>query len=63
MAGDSLSDMIFGKRLRMATVFISDETTIPLQHPHLTDVHCPDLLAMSNLLSENTEDKSMLTKN
>lgn len=57
MAGDSLSDMIFGKRLGMVTVFIAAESAIPRQHPHLIDVYCSDLLALSKLLPENSDDK------
>ncbi len=52
MAGDSLSDMIFGKRLGMITAFINAESAIPGRYPRLIDVHCPDLLALSNLLAE-----------
>jgi histidinol-phosphate phosphatase family protein len=52
MAGDSLSDMIFGKRLGMVTVFISGEAAIPLQHPSLVDVHCPDLWEMASQLAK-----------
>ena len=63
MAGDSLSDMIFGKRLGMVTIFIAPDSAIPRQHPHLIDLHCTDLLAMSGMLSEISDYKSTLLKN
>ncbi len=37
MIGDAVSDMIFGKRLGMKTVFISDEHTKAKQHPEWID--------------------------
>lgn len=43
MAGDSLSDMIFGKRLGMTTVLISDSNMLARNHPHLIDYLFRDL--------------------
>ncbi len=37
MAGDSLSDMRFGKRLKMKTVLIGPDNTIARDHPGLVD--------------------------
>lgn len=49
MAGDSMSDMLFGKRLGMKTVFIGQ----PVQTRHLydlTDFCYPDLLSFAQTL-------------
>jgi phosphoglycolate phosphatase-like HAD superfamily hydrolase len=37
MAGDSLSDMQFGKRLKMTTVLISEDSHIARKYPQLVD--------------------------
>ena len=50
MAGDSLSDMIFGKRTSMKTVLISPDTTLAKLHPRLIDFIYPDLISMANAL-------------
>lgn len=47
MAGDSVSDMIFGKRLGMKTVMIG-EKMLAKQHPELVDFVYPDLLTFAN---------------
>jgi len=47
MAGDSLSDMLFGKRAGMKTVLISRETDIARKHPKLVDFIFPDLASMA----------------
>ncbi|MDR0364213.1 MAG: HAD-IIIA family hydrolase [Bacteroidales bacterium] len=39
MAGDSMSDMIFGKRLKMKTVFIGDDLQKCRDHHRLIDFH------------------------
>ena len=38
MAGDSLSDMQFGKRLKMLTVFIDPDPTLARENPRLIDL-------------------------
>lgn len=48
MVGDSISDMVFGKRLGMVTVFIGNPSSIS-QHPKLVDYCYPDLLSFSSL--------------
>lgn len=51
MVGDSLSDMIFGKRLKMKTVFIGN--TLPkLKNVNLIDFHYPDLITFAKSLSK-----------
>lgn len=51
MAGDSLSDVIFGKRLGMKTVLIG-ETETARKNPHLIDYVFPDLLTFASFLKK-----------
>ena len=53
MVGDSLSDMVFGKRLKMRTVFIGDIVNAR-QHPELIDFIYPDLFIFAHLIKPNT---------
>lgn len=46
IAGDSFSDMVFGRRLGMKTVFIGD-ATIARQNPAFVDYVYPDLLTFA----------------
>ena len=50
MAGDSLSDMVFGKRTGMKTVFISSDTAISKKHTRQIDYMFPDLISFANAL-------------
>ncbi|MCX6307135.1 MAG: HAD family hydrolase [Bacteroidetes bacterium] len=50
MAGDSLSDMIFGKRAGMPTVLILPDATLARRHPRLVDFIFPDLISMADAL-------------
>ena len=50
MAGDSFSDLVFGKRAGMKTVFISTDPAIARKYPRLTDFIYPDLLSMARAL-------------
>jgi histidinol-phosphate phosphatase family protein len=50
MVGDSITDMIFGKRTGMKTVMISPTNEPARQHPRLIDFICPDLITLSNEL-------------
>jgi histidinol-phosphate phosphatase family protein len=50
MAGDTASDMQFGKRLKMKTVLIGHDTEIAKQHPKLVDFWFPSLLLMAKSL-------------
>ena len=50
MAGDSLSDMIFGKRAGMKTVLISSSIEIAKKHPGQIDYIFPDLISLANAL-------------
>jgi histidinol-phosphate phosphatase family protein len=54
MAGDSLSDMTFGKRSGMKTVLISGDGSIARQYNRLVDFFYPDLLAFSRELEGQT---------
>ncbi|MCX6272855.1 MAG: HAD-IIIA family hydrolase [Bacteroidetes bacterium] len=52
IAGDAVSDMEFGKKTGMFTALISNNISIPRQHPDLIDALFPDLLSfVSNLYS------------
>lgn len=49
MVGNNLSDMEFGKRMLMKTVFV--ETTTPIEEPHpWIDLKLPDLVSFIELL-------------
>ncbi len=48
MVGDSVSDMIFGKRVGMRTVMISPDPGPAKNHPHLIDFVYPDLITLAN---------------
>ncbi len=50
MAGDSLSDMLFGKRTGMKTVLISHDGEPAKKHPHQIDFLFPDLISLANAL-------------
>ena len=50
MAGDSLSDMIFGKRAGMKTMLISRDAELAKQHPRQVDYLFPDLITLANAL-------------
>lgn len=53
MVGDSVSDMIFGKKLGMVTCFICTEKEVINRNHHLIDLVFPDLLTFSHALSSN----------
>jgi len=50
MAGDSLSDMEFGKRLKMKTVWISTVEFLPMKQPRLIDFAFDSLTSFSKNL-------------
>ncbi len=50
MIGDSISDMKFGKRLGMRTVFISESNEKAILHPDLIDFVSPSLFNFSQIL-------------
>jgi histidinol-phosphate phosphatase family protein len=50
MAGDSLSDMMFGKRVGMKTVFISDDPALAKMNPRKIDFVFPDLISLAGEL-------------
>ncbi|MEI7982831.1 MAG: HAD hydrolase-like protein, partial [Bacteroidota bacterium] len=49
MAGDSRSDMLFGKRSGMKTVLISDDPKVAKDYPGMVDFFFPDLITFSNM--------------
>jgi D-glycero-D-manno-heptose 1,7-bisphosphate phosphatase len=50
MTGDSISDMRFGKRLGMLTVFISNDLKEIRSNPGLIDLAFPDLCSFAESL-------------
>jgi histidinol-phosphate phosphatase family protein len=50
IAGDSLSDMVFGKRVGMKTVFLSDNPSPAKQNPRLIDYFYTDLKTFADAL-------------
>ncbi len=50
MAGDSISDMVFGKRVGMKTVFLSEDPSPAKNHPHLINYCFPNLKSFANAL-------------
>ncbi len=50
MAGDSVSDMVFGKRLGMKTIFIGTDQKLIAQHPRLIDHAYPNLISFASIL-------------
>jgi histidinol-phosphate phosphatase family protein len=50
IAGDSRSDMLFGRRLGMTTVLIGESHGIAIENPTLVDYHFPSLREMAQAL-------------
>ncbi len=50
MVGDSFSDVLFGYRLNMVTVFISNTKPFPVQYRYMVDHWFNNLLAFSNFM-------------
>ncbi len=51
MAGDSVMDMLFGRRLGMVTVLIAPDDRVARKYPLLVDFCIPDLLALAQAVS------------
>jgi D-glycero-D-manno-heptose 1,7-bisphosphate phosphatase len=47
MVGDSISDMVFGQRLKMITVFISEDTKQVSKNHRCIDLVYPDLISFA----------------
>lgn len=50
MAGDSFSDMLFGKRAGMTTVFLSENKRLACRHPKVIDYRFLNLLSFAEKL-------------
>lgn len=50
IAGDSRSDMLFGRRLGMTTVLIGESHSIAIENPNLVNYYFPSLLEMAQAL-------------
>ncbi|MEI6899832.1 MAG: HAD-IIIA family hydrolase [Bacteroidota bacterium] len=50
MVGDSISDILFGKSVKMSTIFISTKSVLQNENPDLIDYVFPDLLSFSKYL-------------
>ena len=55
MVGDSLSDMLFGKRLKMKTVMLSREISLIRKGSDIIDFVYDDLISYANHLSSNNQ--------
>jgi histidinol-phosphate phosphatase family protein len=51
MVGDSISDMVFGKRLKMINVFISEDINQARKSHHCIDFVFPDLITFAEAVS------------
>jgi histidinol-phosphate phosphatase family protein len=51
MVGDSISDMIFGKRLKMVNVFLSEDISQARKSHHCIDFVFPDLISFAKAVS------------
>jgi D-glycero-D-manno-heptose 1,7-bisphosphate phosphatase len=51
MVGDSISDMVFGKRLKMVTVFLSDDQDQVRKNHRCIDLVYPDLVSFAIALA------------
>ena len=52
MVGDSLSDLVFGKRLKMHTVHISSTPSTARKHPKRIDKVCNNLLEFAKYIED-----------
>jgi histidinol phosphatase-like enzyme len=53
MVGDSISDMVFGKRLKMKTVLLSSDLPMIRKGFRVIDHVYPDLLSFAHVLTTN----------
>jgi histidinol-phosphate phosphatase family protein len=53
MVGDSVSDMIFGKRLRMVNVLISDDIKMAWKYHKYVDFMFSDLISFAEAITRN----------
>ena len=60
MVGDSISDMIFGKRLKMTTVLLSQDITLIRKGADVIDFVYDDLLSFTNYLSISSSPSDFL---
>lgn len=60
MVGDTESDMLFGRRARMTTVLVGDDTDLARRKPHLVDFGFPDLISFARWENENSGTKPAL---
>jgi len=57
MAGDSYSDILFGKRLGMVTVLIGTDKNVAFQCSDILDYSFPDLISFAEYLKEKLPAK------
>jgi D-glycero-D-manno-heptose 1,7-bisphosphate phosphatase len=58
MVGDSVSDMLFGKRLKMINVFLSEDTGQIRKNHHCIDFAFPDLLSFAETISNEDQSRN-----
>lgn len=54
MIGDTLTDMLFGKRLKMKTILISADGQVARRHPHLVDWWFASMQLLADNLKHTT---------
>ncbi len=59
MAGDTLTDMQFGKNLKMKTVLINETNRIAIKYPFLIDYHFTDLYTFAKQIAETSPKKQI----
>lgn len=52
MVGDSMTDMLFGRRAGMTTVLVEDNSDVWREQPHLVDLRYPTLLDYARSLQQ-----------
>jgi histidinol-phosphate phosphatase family protein len=58
MAGDSYSDILFGRRLGMLTVLIAADKDTTFQSAGILDYSFPDLISFAEFIKENSSAKA-----
>ena len=53
MVGDSMTDMLFGRRAGMTTVLVGDNSDVWQTRPHLVDLRYPTLSAFANIIQQS----------
>ncbi|MGA3014283.1 MAG: HAD-IIIA family hydrolase [Bacteroidales bacterium] len=58
MVGDSISDMLFGRRLKMINVFLSEDISQIRKNHHCIDFVFPDLISFAETISNEDQNRN-----